>query len=173
MHEYWMIRLESVFRNLAAIFAVASGLLAGSRVRAADYAVEIDLREQRAYLLRFGRMIMESPISSGRQNYETPAGRFQVIEKERDHRSNLYGKIVDSQGRTIVANADVDMPLPEGGRFVNAPMPYFIRFEGGIGMHAGYLPGVSGVPWLRASSRGPGYRVFSGGRGGDASDSFR
>jgi len=143
MHECGMIRLKPFLRNLPVILAVVSGLLADARVRAAEYAVEIDLREQRAYLLRFGRMILESPISSGRSNYETPTGRFQVIEKERDHRSNLYGKIVDSQGRTIVANADVDMPLPEGGRFVNAPMPYFIRFEGGIGMHAGYLPGYA------------------------------
>jgi len=141
MHECWMIRLNPFFRNLAVVLAVASGLLAAAGARAAEYAVEIDLREQRAYLLRNGRMIMESPISSGRPNYETPTGRFEVIEKERDHRSNLYGKIVDSQGRTIVANADVDMPVPEGGKFVNAPMPYFIRFEGGIGMHAGYLPG--------------------------------
>lgn len=136
-----MKRLHPVFRNLAVVLAVASSLLGPAGARAAEYAVELDLREQRAYLLRDGRMIMQSPISSGRPNYETRAGRFQVIEKERDHRSNVYGKIVDSQGRTMVADADVDMPLPEGGRFVNAPMPYFIRFEGGIGMHAGYLPG--------------------------------
>src|SRR4051794_23680792 len=108
---------------------------------AADYSIEVDLQEQRAYLLHHGRMVLESPICSGRPNYPTPTGAFQVIEKDAMHRSSLYGKIVDAQGRTVIADADSDMPVPPGTRFVNAPMPYFLRFTGGIGLHAGYLPG--------------------------------
>lgn len=106
-------------------------------------AVEIDLQEQRAYLLRNGRMVLETPISSGRSNFRTPTGSFKITEKDMDHRSTLYGKIVDSRGRTIVADADADMPVPAGGRFVNAPMRYFMRFTGAVGMHAGYLPGYA------------------------------
>jgi hypothetical protein len=64
-----------------------------------------------------------------------------VIEKDLFHHSSLYGKIVDSTGRTLIANADADMPVPAGAKFVNAPMPYFMRFSEGIGMHEGYLPG--------------------------------
>ena len=64
-----------------------------------------------------------------------------MIEKERNHFSNLYGKIVDANGRTIVKDADSDMRVPRGGRFVPAPMRYFMRFNGAEGMHAGYLPG--------------------------------
>jgi hypothetical protein len=64
-----------------------------------------------------------------------------VIEKERNHSSSIYGKIVDAQGNTIVADADVDMKVPRGGRFIPAPMHYFMRFHGADGMHAGYLPG--------------------------------
>jgi lipoprotein-anchoring transpeptidase ErfK/SrfK len=30
---------------------------------------------------------------------------------------------------------------PPGARFQGAPMPYFMRIHGGVGMHAGYLPG--------------------------------
>jgi hypothetical protein len=30
---------------------------------------------------------------------------------------------------------------PRGTVFLGAPMPYFLRIHGGIGMHAGYLPG--------------------------------
>ena len=52
-----------------------------------------------------------------------------------------YGKIVDAHGNTIVADADADMRVPPGGKFIPAPMHYFMRFSGADGMHAGYLPG--------------------------------
>jgi hypothetical protein len=48
---------------------------------------------------------------------------------------------VDARGNTIVADADADMPVPPGGKFIPAPMHYFMRFNGADGMHAGYLPG--------------------------------
>src|SRR2546429_9313498 len=31
--------------------------------------------------------------------------------------------------------------FPVGGKFIPAPMHYFMRFAGADGMHAGYLPG--------------------------------
>ena len=105
------------------------------------YSVEIDLQEQVAHLIYGNEVVLTSPISSGRQGHHTKRGRFKVIQKERRHHSNLYGKIVDARGRTIVADADSDMPLPRGAKFVAAPMPYFIRFNGAEGMHAGHLPG--------------------------------
>lgn len=105
------------------------------------YRVEIDLSQQTAYLIRGRRVVMQSPISSGRYGHLTETGSFKVIEKERSHHSSIYGKIVDSYGRTVVADADVDMRVPSGCRFVPAPMPYFMRFHGSDGMHAGYLPG--------------------------------
>jgi hypothetical protein len=48
---------------------------------------------------------------------------------------------VDGNGKTIVADADVDMKVPAGGKFIPAPMRYFMRFHEADGMHAGYLPG--------------------------------
>ena len=107
----------------------------------AETSVEIDLQEQRAYLLQNGRPVLASPISSGRYGHLTQTGSFKVVEKERNHYSSIYGKIVDASGRTVVADADVDMKVPSGCRFVPAPMPYFMRFHGSDGMHAGYLPG--------------------------------
>jgi lipoprotein-anchoring transpeptidase ErfK/SrfK len=105
------------------------------------YRVEIDLGRQTAYLISGRRVVMQSPISSGRYGHLTETGSFKVIEKERSHHSSIYGKIVDSYGRTIVADADVDMRVPAGCRLVPAPMPYFMRFHGADGLHAGYLPG--------------------------------
>src|SRR4029450_7580752 len=39
------------------------------------------------------------------------------------------------------ADADADMPVSPGGKFIPAPMHYFMRFTGADGLHAGYLPG--------------------------------
>jgi L,D-transpeptidase catalytic domain len=104
-------------------------------------SVEIDLQEQTAYLLRNGRLVLASPISSGRYGHLTETGSFKILDKERSHYSSMYGKIVDSRGNTIVADADADMRVPSGGKFIPAPMHYFMRFSGADGMHAGYLPG--------------------------------
>jgi lipoprotein-anchoring transpeptidase ErfK/SrfK len=107
----------------------------------AEISVEIDLQEQMAYLLQNGRPVLASPISSGRYGHLTKTGSFTILEKERTHYSSLYGKIVDARGNTLVADADADMKVPAGGKFIAAPMNYFMRFHDADGMHAGYLPG--------------------------------
>ena len=107
------------------------------------YSVEIDLQDQLAYLIRNGRVVLTTPISSGRAGHYTTRGEFKIMEKELNHRSSMYGKIVNARGATLVADADSDMLLPPGGRFVAAPMRYFMRFHGAEGMHAGYLPGYA------------------------------
>jgi len=104
-------------------------------------SVEIDLEAQTAYVLQNGRPILATPISSGRNGHLTERGAFTILEKERSHYSSMYGKIVDARGNTIVADADADMRVPPGGKFIPAPMHYFMRFNGADGMHAGYLPG--------------------------------
>jgi lipoprotein-anchoring transpeptidase ErfK/SrfK len=124
-------------------WAIANILLVfGARSFAqSPYRVEIDLEEQRAYLLQGRRIVLTSPVFSGRYGHLTKTGSFKIIEKERTHFSSLYGKIVNGDGDTIVADADADMKVPRGCRFIPAPMHYFMRFHGADGMHAGYLPG--------------------------------
>jgi hypothetical protein len=126
------------FWGYLVLLCVAAPLFAQSEN---PFRVEIDLSQQTAYLIRGRRVVMQSPISSGRYGHLTETGSFKVIEKERSHSSSIYGKIVDSYGRTVIADADVDMHVPRGCKFVPAPMPYFMRFHGSDGMHAGYLPG--------------------------------
>jgi hypothetical protein len=116
-------------------------ILLRSRLLRAETSVEIDLQEQRAYLLQNGRPVLASPISSGRYGHLTKDGLVHGLDKERSHYSSMYGKIVDASGNTVVADADADMQVPRGGKFIPAPMHYFMRFNGGDGMHAGYLPG--------------------------------
>ena len=81
-----------------------------------------------AYLLQNGRVVLTSPISSGRYGHLTEKGSFKILEKERTRYSSIYGKIVDSRGNTILADADADMSVPPGGEFIPAPMHYFMRF---------------------------------------------
>lgn len=108
---------------------------------AGDAAIEIDLAAQRAWVLREGQRLYETPISSGRAGHETWPGEYAVSEKDPAHRSSHYGRIVDRRGRTLIPDVDADTPRPAGARFVQAPMKYFLRFDGAIGMHAGRLPG--------------------------------
>ena len=106
-------------------------------------SIVVSLREQEAYLDRGRYRIASSRISSGREGYRTPTGHFQVIRKDENHRSSLYGDYVDDSGHVVKANVDSRRDSkPPHSHFVGAPMPYFIEFSPGYGLHQGYLPGV-------------------------------
>ena len=105
-------------------------------------SIVVCLREQEAYLYRGKNRTASSRISSGREGHRTPIGRFQVIRKDEDHRSSLYGDYVDDSGRVVKANVDSRRDSrPSHSHFVGAPMPYFLEFSPGYGLHQGYLPG--------------------------------
>jgi lipoprotein-anchoring transpeptidase ErfK/SrfK len=103
--------------------------------------IVVSLGEQRARLYHQGKLVAESPISSGREGKHTPTGRYSVIEKDVDHRSSLYGNYV-SGGKVVKENVDIRKGgRPPGSKFEGVPMPYFLRFSGALGLHAGRLPG--------------------------------
>ena len=80
--------------------------------RAADRCFD---RSQRVTLFSNGARVAQGPVSTGTASNPTPLGVFSVIEKDRYHRSNLYG---------------------------NAPMFYMQRLTwSGVAMHEGPLPG--------------------------------
>lgn len=106
-------------------------------------SIVVDLGEQQAYLYRGKHRTGASRISSGREGHRTPVGRFSVIRKDIDHRSSLYGNYVDDSGRIVKANVDSRKDSkPPHSHFVGAPMPFFVEFSPGYGLHQGYLPGV-------------------------------
>jgi lipoprotein-anchoring transpeptidase ErfK/SrfK len=108
-------------------------------------SVRIDLSAQRAYLYRSGNQIASTRISTGKDGYDTPVGQFRITQKSRNHRSSIYGDYV-RDGHIVKANVDVRRhSRPPGSKFLGAPMPYFMRFHGAVGMHAG------NVPWYPAS----------------------
>lgn len=75
----------------------------------------VSLSTQRAYIYRNGVPIGVSTVSSGKPGHATPTGIFTILQKHRDHKSNLYS---------------------------DAPMPFMQRLTwDGIALHAGNLPG--------------------------------
>jgi len=105
-------------------------------------AVKISLGEQRAYFYRSGQLVGISQLSTGREGLNTPSGHFSIVQKDLNHVSSKYGDYVDDADNVVKANVELGKdPKPSGTHFKGAPMPYFMRIVGGVGMHAGYLPG--------------------------------
>jgi L,D-transpeptidase catalytic domain len=105
-------------------------------------SIVIYLNEQRAYFYKGQELVGVSQISAGREGYNTPSGNYKIIQKDQDHVSNLYGDYVDSVGNVVHKDVSVGKdPKPPGAVFRGAPMPFFMRITGGVGMHKGFLPG--------------------------------
>lgn len=107
-------------------------------------SIRISLGEQRAYFYKGGELVGVSTISTGREGFDTPTGNYKIIQKSRDHKSNLYGDYVDAAGNIIQKDVAVKKdPKPPGAIFDGAKMPFFMRIVGGVGMHEGFLPGYA------------------------------
>jgi len=107
--------------------------------------IRISLDEQLAYFYRGNKLVGMSPVSTGKGGYETPRGTFKISQMNRDHKSSLYGVIRNKATNEVVVH-DADTRLHKAGPgeyFDNAPMPYFMRFNGGVGMHTGFIPGYA------------------------------
>jgi lipoprotein-anchoring transpeptidase ErfK/SrfK len=84
---------------------------------APDGLVEIvvSIPLQKAYVYRGGTLIGATTVSTGMPGYDTPTGRFRILQKRETHRSNLYD---------------------------DAPMPFMQRLTwDGVALHAGAIPG--------------------------------
>ena len=79
-----------------------------------DTLVTIDLSSQRAWVTKKGKVIASTSVSTGREGYRTPAGRYVITDKHRSHTSTLY----------------------------HVAMPWFMRLNcSAIGLHSGYVTG--------------------------------
>jgi lipoprotein-anchoring transpeptidase ErfK/SrfK len=103
--------------------------------------IVVRVREQRAYFYKGRTLVGESTVSTGKKGFDTPPGHYRVIEKDKDHVSSEFGDYIDRGGNVVKSNIDVRKDAqPPGTHFDGARMPYFLRFNGGYGMHAGYVP---------------------------------
>ena len=122
-------------------------------------SVSISLSEQRAYFYKGQELVGISVISTGREGFGTPMGTYKFQQKDRDHRSSLYGDYVDRSGNVIQKEIDTSKnPKPPGAIFDGAKMPFFMRITGGVGMHEGFLPGY---PASHGCIRMPGFMAES------------
>ncbi len=66
-----------------------------------------------------------------------------MLEKDPNHKSNIYGSFVDGAGRTVRSGVSSKIDsAPSGSHYVGAPMKWFMRLsDKGVGMHVGILPG--------------------------------
>jgi hypothetical protein len=75
----------------------------------------VSLHEQRLSVYRNGVRIGVSTVSTGKRGFETGTGVFPILERHREHYSNLYD---------------------------SAPMPFMLRLTwSGTALHAGRVPG--------------------------------
>jgi hypothetical protein len=113
----------------AALIAVPDTAAAGRRHHHAEHATEavapraagtplmaiVSIKSQRVTIYDADGWILRAPVSTGQKGRETPAGVFSVIQKEKEHYSNLYD---------------------------DASMPNMHRITwSGIALHGGPLPG--------------------------------
>jgi hypothetical protein len=107
--------------------------------------IKISRKEQKAFFYKGGVLVGVSKISSGKEDHATPPGRYKITEKDKDHKSSVYGCFKDkATGQMINDNVDIRVDkVPPGAIYYPAPMANFMRFADGIGMHTGYLPGYA------------------------------
>ena len=111
-----------------------------SRTTPENSLLRISLEKQRGYLINGDEVAMDYPISSGKRGFPTPAGAYTILEKKVDKASNAYGKVYDAEGERLYGK-EKPSEVPEGGKFVGAPMPYWMRLNNeGVGHHIGKVP---------------------------------
>lgn len=104
--------------------------------------IVIDLSDQKARFYKGSTIVGVTPVSTGDATHRTPTGNFRVTEMDADHRSSCYGAYVDEAGNVVKADIDNRKDRrPPGTKYLGADMQWFLRFNHGIGMHAGHLPG--------------------------------
>ena len=106
--------------------------------------IEVDLSDQRARVYReqggHKVLVIETQISSGKSGHATPTGSFKIGEKVEQKQSTLYGTWVDGGGNAVGGSSEVGRRPSGASRFVGADMPYWMRINGGIGLHVGIVP---------------------------------
>jgi hypothetical protein len=111
----WVVVLASMVPVATADVAVDAYRWMPGLAPEGPVVVVVSLPMQRLHVYRNGVRIGEAAISTGKPGHETPPGVFTILQKRREHYSNLYD---------------------------NAPMPFMQRLTwDGIALHEGRVPG--------------------------------
>ena len=141
MKKLLLIGLASILTFLAGCSAIREPVVRSWKKTGGKVAILIDLPDQHAYLSKGRSSRVDRARFDRSRGIRYSRWEFNVIEKDIDHRSSIYGAYV-RDGMIVQENVDVRKdPRPPDSTFVGASMPYFLRIVGGVGLHAGYLPG--------------------------------
>ena len=131
--DYQKYRQREDYRTTKAIYknaALYNSAQPGKNI------VRIDLSDQRAQLLvgPSRQVAIDTPVCTGKPGKATPVGRFPVMEKIADKRSNLFGSLYKNGVK--VHGGDRRKYRGSYDKYIGAPLPYWMRMTGGgIGMH--------------------------------------
>lgn len=105
-------------------------------------SVDIYLDQQKAVFSKDGKIVGWTYVATGIASHPTPTGSFKIMEKVVDKHSNLYGRLLNEEGKVVDRDFDTrKKPVPEGHTFSASHMPLFMRMTGdGVGMHVGKIP---------------------------------
>jgi lipoprotein-anchoring transpeptidase ErfK/SrfK len=104
--------------------------------------IEVRIAEQKVVVYQGDEVAGMSPTTTGKPGHDTPPGHYTILKKDIDHKSNLYGLLLDEHGYVVDGNANAGQKVPPGLRYDAADMPYYMQIrEDGAGLHAGFLPG--------------------------------
>ncbi len=103
--------------------------------------IRISLTDQIAEFKRGGREIGWCYVATGKEGHGTSPGTYRITEKIEDKYSNLYGWFEDEFGNVTDNDARSRDRVPEGMKYIPAPMPFWMRLTSyGVGMHGGIIP---------------------------------
>ncbi len=103
------------FLKTIVILLLSTAILSSKGI---EKKIIVNLTKQEAFAYENNKLVLKGWISSGREEFKTPQGKYRVLAKEKFHISNEW-------------------PQPTGG----AEMPYMLRLTwSGIALHLGYVP---------------------------------
>ncbi|MEZ5433125.1 MAG: L,D-transpeptidase family protein [Verrucomicrobiales bacterium] len=116
-------------------------------------SITISISQQRAYFYKAGHLVGVSLVSTGSKGHETPPGNYKIIQKNRDHRSTLYGDFVYPDGS--IAKKDVRHHRRQAARdhFRGGPDAKLHEIPQRHRDARGLSPRVQCLAWLRSDAR--------------------
>ena len=101
----------------------------------ANVRVKVSLEKGLTYVMEGDRPLLIMPVGVGAAATPTPAGNFQIFNKQHYRRANTHGFALkgDQIRRTYLRDRK------PGESFKGTPMPYWSEFRSAYGFHTGWI----------------------------------
>ncbi len=100
-------------------------------------SVHVSVKNQRMQLRQEGKVLVDTPCTTGRSGKRTPYGTFKLHDRQANKRSNIYGTLYKNGKRVCGGHRYEKCRGVSYDKYVGSPLAYWQRLTGdGIGMHA-------------------------------------